>query len=117
MITMKKQNGKVYIEVKDEDSNEQWTVEANSAEFQWCVKQKEKLGFHDPEGSAMRDYAYFQHCFVPKPVSAKERARRLFDMIMDELQFVNDKYETLEALKDMIDDYLFTVRNAGGEEQ
>jgi hypothetical protein len=117
MINMEKKNGKVYIEVKDEDSREEWTVEVSEAEFEWCVKQKERLGFNDPEGSAMIDYAYSQHCFVPKPVSAKERARRLFDMVMDELQFADSKYETLEALRDMIDNWLLDYRLSGGEKE
>ncbi len=116
MITMKKQNGKIYIDVKDEDSGEQWTVEVTQAEFNWCVKQKEKLGFHDPEGSAMLDYAHFQQCFVPKPISAKEKANRLFDMIMEELQFSKDKYETLEALVDLIDNWLTMYRIEGGDD-
>ena len=120
MIKMEEKGNKVYIYVKDEDNEyetAEWTTIVDRAEFEWCVKQKEKLGFHDPEGSAMMDYGFFDHCFVPKPVSVKEKARRLFDMVMEQLQFEKDKDQILEALKDMIDDYIYMYRNAGGEEE
>ncbi len=38
-------------------------------------------------------------------------------MIMEELQFADSKYETLEALKDMIDNWLLDYRLSGGEEE
>jgi hypothetical protein len=45
----------------------------------------------------------------------RERALRIFDMVLEEVQDSRDEVQVLEALKDAIDDYLF--KYAGGEEE
>ncbi len=52
---------------------------------------------------------------VQKSEALRERALRLFDMILEETQGDDDEIQVLEALKDVIDDYLF--KYAGGEEE
>ncbi len=52
---------------------------------------------------------------VQKSEALRERALRLFDMILEETQGDDDEIQVLEALKDAIDDYLF--KYAGGEEE
>jgi hypothetical protein len=118
MIKMEEKGNKVYIYVKDEDNefeNAEWTVEVDQNEFEWCVEQKKKAGYEDPVGSAMIDYALTDECSIPKQETPKEKAQKLFDMILDEVQYRNDEEQILEALKDIIDDYLF--KYAGGEEE
>ena len=118
MMKMERKNGKIYIHVKDPDYEppyDEWTAIVDEAQFQWCVEQKRKAGFADPEGSAMLNYAYGNDCFIPKTETPRDRAQKLFDMILEEVQYRDDKVQILEALKDIIDDYLF--KYAGGEDE
>ena len=116
MIKMEEKDNRVYIHVKDEDNEPaEWVVMIDEAEFQWCVEQKKKAGYSDPVGSAMIDYALTGQCFIPKQGSPKEKALKIFDMILEEVQFRKDEAQILEALKDIIDDYLY--KYAGGEEE
>jgi hypothetical protein len=117
-IKMEEKGNKIYIHVKDEDNEiepAEWSVVVDKAEFEWCVKKKQEAGYADPTGSAMLDYALTDQCFIPKRESPRDRALRLFDMILEEVQGSSDEVQVLEALKDVIDDYLF--KYAGGEEE
>ena len=114
MIKMEEKGNKVHIYTKDEETGIEWTVEVDKSEFDWCVKKKQEARFEDPVGSAMLDYALTDECFVPKPETPKEKAQKLFDMILKEVQYREDEVQILEALKGIIDDYLY--KYAGGEE-
>ncbi len=92
----------------------EWTVEVSKSDFDYCVKMKEKAGYADPTGSALLDYALHDECFIPKDETPKEKALKIFDMILEEVQYRKDEVQILEALKDIIDDYLY--KYAGGEE-
>ena len=118
MIKMEEKGNKVYIYVKDEDNkieHAEWTVIVDRGEFDWCVKKKQEAGYEDPKGSAMLDYALTDQCFIPKNETPREKALRIFDMVLEEVQDSRDEVQVLEALKDVIDDYLF--KYAGGEEE
>jgi len=106
MIKMEEKGDKIYIYVKDESSEvkeAEWIVVVDKTEFDWCVKKKQEAGFIDPKGSALVDYALTDECFVPRRKTPRERALRLFRIVLEEAK---GDVEVLKELKDIIDDYL-----------